>query len=42
MATKGTKLKPFNIIREDWPEDATAVKMNVDSEQGGIAFSDYL
>ena len=42
MASKGTKQKPFNFTREDWPEDATTVKMSIDSEKGGVAFSDYL
>ena len=29
-------------MREEWPEDATKVKMSIHSENGGVAFSDYL
>eukprot|EP00536_Pseudo-nitzschia_multiseries_P004931 jgi/Psemu1/11306/gm1.11306_g len=39
---ESTKQFPFKFTREDWPEDATTVKMSIDSENGGVAFSDYL
>ena len=42
MASKGTKQFPFKLTREDWPEDARKVKMTIDNEKGGVAFSDNL
>ena len=42
MAAKQTKQHPFKFTREEWPEDVTKVKMSIDNENGGVAFSDYL